>query len=55
MIKNAIFCPDQTKDEKETTTMEGKLSPKKKKKQRERERMEGNDFMECTILIKVVA
>ena len=37
MIKNAIFCPDQTKDEKETTTMEGKLSQKKKKK-RERER-----------------
>ena len=30
MIKNAIFCPDQTKDEKETTTMEGKLSQKKK-------------------------
>ena len=52
MIKNAIFWPDQTKDEKETTTMEGKLSQKKKKK---REIMEGNDFMECTILIKVVA
>ena len=37
MIKNAIFWPDQTEDEKETTTMEGKLSQKKKKK-RERER-----------------
>ena len=36
MIKNAIFWPDQTKDEKETTTMEGKLSPKKKKTERER-------------------
>ena len=36
MIKNAIFCPDQTKDEKETTTMEGKLSPKKKNRERER-------------------
>ena len=55
MIKNAIFWPDQTEDEKETTTMEGKLSQKKKEKERERERMEGNDFMECTILIKVVA
>ena len=31
MIKNAIFWPDQTKDEKETTTMEGKLSQKKKR------------------------
>ena len=38
MIKNAIFWPDQTEDEKETTTMEGKLSQKKKKKERERER-----------------
>ena len=38
MIKNAIFWPDQTKDEKETTTMEGKLSPKKKT---EREREDG--------------
>ena len=36
MIKNAIFWPDQTKDEKETTTMEGKLSQKKKKRERER-------------------
>ena len=38
MIKNAIFWPDQTEDEKETTTMEGKLSKKKKKRGRERER-----------------
>ena len=36
MIKNAIFWPDQTKGEKETTTMEGKLSPKKKNRERER-------------------
>ena len=50
MIKNAIFWPDQTKGEKETTTMEGKLSQKKKKNEDGRK-----DFMECTILIKVVA
>ena len=37
MIKNAIFWPDQTEDEKETTTMEGNFL-KKKKKKRERER-----------------
>ena len=34
MIKNAIFWPDQIKGEKETTTMEGKLSKKKKKKKK---------------------
>ena len=51
MIKNAIFCPDQIKGEKETTTMDGKLSKKKKKKKKDVRK----DFMECTILIDVVA
>ena len=34
MIKNAIFWPDQIKGEKETTTIKGKLSQKKKKEKR---------------------
>ena len=38
MIKNAIFWPDQIKGEKETTTMEGKLSQKKKKKKEKRKK-----------------
>ena len=49
MIKNAIFWPDQIKGEKETTTIKGKLSQKKKKEDVRK------DFMECTILIDVVA
>ena len=36
MIKNAIFWPDQIKGEKETTTMEGKLSQKKAKKRKKK-------------------
>ena len=38
MIKNAIFCPDQIKGEKETTTIKGKLSQKKKKKKKKEKR-----------------
>ena len=49
MIKYTIVWLDQTKGEKETKTMEGKLSLKKKMEDGRK------DFMEYTILIKVVA